>query len=92
MLTALVMLGNSSKEVADKLTLMNIKGARGLPCRCPIAIYANANKGGVAVSHKNKTLIIEDYHYNFEKNKQLIPIVEFIQDFDNGKYPELISN
>lgn len=92
-------LGHTSEEVAGSLRQAGIKGIRVSPCHCPVLnaiyhalpdywpglkIYGAPAEAGKAAS----------YHATLSDSQICDPalpraVIDFIGDFDTGKYPDL---
>ena len=85
---ALAVLGNTSKRVADMLRLYGITGYKSTVLSCPVAVYLHNVTG---IRWQVDTGVIErDDEPGIEIT---IPdaVTEFICDFDNSEYPDLIK-
>lgn len=93
-------LGETSEAVAQNLMAHGIKGIKESSTKCPIinAIYKYCPN-----CYPGLTIYKSGCCYCIKFNRLLLmnpliidpylsqPIVDFIRDFDNGKYPELIT-
>lgn len=88
---AIVALGTTSEEIANKLRQLGIKGYRRRARACPIATYLAAcgyhdAYVGAGVSMYDSTNPLSDYT---EVYVSLPPVVQqWARDFDDGKFPE----
>lgn len=88
-------LGETSEAVAQSLMAHGIKGIVRSPCACPIinGIYKSCPDywPGLMIMGDNKyySATLNDLQIMDPKLPQ--PVVDFMKDFDNGKYPELIA-
>lgn len=80
-------LGNmTATEIATLLAEEGIKGYRKVYYACPIANLVKSKTG--------KEVGVTSFFYTLEPNVVRTPpesVVEFIQAFDKGKYPELVE-
>lgn len=85
---ALEKLGKTADEIALSLQNLGYVGCKKNPSHCPVAfyVYDNCNYWAGAKIHKwgvdNNDCQIMDYWFKPE-------IIEFIKNFDDGKYPAL---
>lgn len=81
-------LGSNSREVANVLLHMGIRGKRGAGECCPITVFVRRQGYRAYVNATSLYLIDGD-------NWQRIPLPEvcsqFIKDFDAGAYPYLVK-
>jgi hypothetical protein len=96
----LVALGSTKEEVAAKLVSLGIKG--GYYCStCPIAQYliSNGVKADIAVDGTARDELqlgsadnyVREYSidtYSINTYPKLIGVLDFVQAFDRGEYPE----
>ena len=82
-------LGNTPDEIAEKLQKLGIKGDRWSMYHCPIVNFYNKFCGG---------LVFAPYvgHLRSKDEQCLDPVVpgpvrDFMREFDNGKYTELME-
>ena len=90
----LLLLGNTKDEVANNLHKRGIKGKRRICRSCPIAEYLGYKDTGIQVGYDfDYRLWIYRIDNSLSKLyfSQFAHIVDFIIDFDMGKYPFLID-
>jgi hypothetical protein len=91
-------LGNTADEVAESLREQGIKGVKLSKCHCPIlnAIYKACPDywSGLRIVNGNKCG--DHWHYSASLDDCQImdpslpqPVMDFIGEFDSGKYPDL---
>lgn len=95
----LTSLGNTSEEVAESLRKQGVKGLRRSKCKCPIinGIYQAVPNYWSGLNIVNGCKLAEgDWSYYATLNDCQIldpdlpkPVMNFIGDFDEGKYPDL---
>jgi hypothetical protein len=79
-------LGKTSEQVADFLKARGVKGTIGNVYSCPIANYLNS------LNHKVAGVSWGSIRFQYGGCIDTPPAVcQFIVDFDQGKYPELIK-
>jgi len=79
-------LGNSSSEISKSLSDKNITGSKCESAYCPVANYL-ISIGYSMPEVSQETIIVrlkEDHTINTP-----IELIDFILEFDDGKYPEL---
>jgi len=88
---SLMELGNTKKEIADKLKEMGCKGVRNSLASCPIAIflfkqdvYARVFADTIRLWPKEALTIRSPELLRTPK-----PICDFVYHFDDGDFPEL---
>lgn len=93
-------LGNTSEEVAASLRTQQIKGRKNDVRLCPIlnGIYQACPDywSGLRIHGGRKRKSGDHWHYSATLNDSQIldptlpqPVMDFIGDFDSGKYPDL---
>lgn len=79
---ALAALTGTPDEIAATLASRGIRGEIGSPCRCPIAIAVGAD----AIWTRPPAAI-----FGLVKVPLPAAVVEFVELFDDGWYPELVE-
>jgi len=91
-------LGNSANEVAESLRKQGVKGKRKSACACPIlkGIYKACPNYWSGLEISGGHLRADGWHYHVSLNDSQIvdptlpqPVMNFIGNFDTGKYPDL---
>lgn len=79
-------LGKTADEVHTSLLVMGIRGRRLRSCHCPLANYIKSitNESGVSVS---------PWRYEVNHVYTVMPkgCTEFVSNFDDGFYPDLVA-
>src|SRR5688572_18165103 len=82
--TYLNILDQDPEALARMLQRFGIKGKRGKPNCCPVAVYLSSTPALAGVKVGADTILFNGRHIPLPKNVQ-----EFIKQFDAGYYPEL---
>ena len=88
LMEALVVLGSSADEVADRLAALGFKGRRAIAENCPVAHYLRATLGRRDVS-------VGSFFCNVGGVEFPLPdvVTEFLERFDEEeKYPLLVDD
>lgn len=80
----LAMLGGTSREVAEMLFSLDVRGVRNTEKGCPVSNWLRRQYNTTDVSVYQRNIYVRGVHIP-------IPgvIAEFINDFDAGVYPQL---
>jgi hypothetical protein len=82
----LAALGETPEQVADFLKSRGVKGSTYNVYSCPIANYLNS------LNHKVAGVSCGSIRFEYGREIDTPPVVgQFIVDFDQSKYPELIK-
>jgi hypothetical protein len=97
----LASLGASADEVADSLRKQGVTGKRKSTCKCPIlnGIYKACPKywTGLEIFGVSRTIDGKPHYRATLSDSQIMdptlpqPVIDFIGNFDEGKYPDLES-
>lgn len=85
-------LGEDEFQVADSLCQRGIKGRTSEACHCPIANLLMKEFINCKVSVDSDMIVIKKDDGQKLELITPIPISNFIDDFDNILFPELINN
>lgn len=83
----------SSEQIALFLEQEGVKGVRNCPSACAIAEFVGDACGAPLVRVTAQSITAQRFGHAAECAPIYIdgPIIDFILDFDEGRYPELVS-